>query len=457
MSMSWDALLKQEKLGDPSYVQDKYRPAYRQDMDRILFSQPFRRLANKTQVHPLYDNDHIHHRLIHSLEAATVGHDLGVSIGSWLADEDKIELPQVATIAGSVQAACLAHDIGNPPFGHSGESAIGSWFAEQFEAPKGLLAGIEHRQRRELTDFEGNAQGLRILTRTEMYKGEGGLRLTLATLGAFMKYPVTAHVKNVIIDGAHENECDYIGIKKYGCFDNDINTLNFIAKELSLVGSEVSSKTGNQEGYWWRRHPLSFVMEAADDICYNIMDLEDAYLAGDIGFDSVCELLKPIMVKTNKAYESSDEQSVVSRFRAQAIKGAIQACAQAFKDNYDSIMSGEFGRSLVEASSLSAHFAQIKNVAKSQIFIAQRKTELEVMGRNAIHSILNGISPVMEKLAQRNWELDKLSYYDSQVVRSLRLPIAGCDNAYDAAHAMADFVSGMTDRYALKVAKLLGR
>src|SRR3954466_2525206 len=134
--MDWDKLLRVERLNEPDYVPQKHRPIYSQDFDRILFSQPFRRLANKTQVHPLYDNDHIHHRLIHSLEVASVGKTLGIEIGVWLADDLKaISQEQVEVVAGLVQTACLAHDIGNPPFGHSGEEAIASWFRDRLAHP----------------------------------------------------------------------------------------------------------------------------------------------------------------------------------------------------------------------------------------------------------------------------------------------------------------------------------
>lgn len=199
--MEWEKLLKLDRLGDPEYIQHKHRPIYLQDIDRILFSPPFRRLANKTQVHPLYDNDHIHHRLIHSLEVATVGRSLGIEVGAWLADDRQlIASDQVEIIAGLVQTACMAHDIGNPPFGHSGEEAIASWFREKFAHPVGILEDISETQRHEFAAFEGNAQGFRILTRIEMYKNAGGLRLALASLGAFTKIPRLSRRQNTGVD-----------------------------------------------------------------------------------------------------------------------------------------------------------------------------------------------------------------------------------------------------------------
>jgi len=224
-----------------------------------------------------------------------------------------------------------------------------------------------------------------------------------------------------------------------------------------LLKTDVVREGGIAVGSWWRRHPLAFLMEAADDICYNVMDLEDAYLAGDISFDLVCELLTPVMSKTNKIYVDGEESNAVSRHRALAIKGAIDACTDAFKDNYAEIMSGTFAVSLVEASRLSREFGAIKKVASQQIFSAPRKTELEVLGRNVIYRALDGVVPLLDDLRSQQWDKDKLSPYHTQLVRALKFPITTATNAYNALHAMTDFVSGMTDRYAVKVAEMIGR
>ena len=193
-AMEWDRLLDLERLWQSGHQPAPRRPSYDQDADRIAFSAPFRRLANKTQVHPLYDNDHIHHRLIHSVETASVGRSLGLEVGYWLEAEGKIARGGQAVIAGLVHAACLAHDIGNPPFGHSGEAAIGSWFAERFSRGDGLFCDPAGCFAEEFSAFEGNAQGFRILTGLEMNR-RGGMRLTHATLATFIKYPVTARVR----------------------------------------------------------------------------------------------------------------------------------------------------------------------------------------------------------------------------------------------------------------------
>ncbi|OAN47960.1 hypothetical protein A6A04_04150 [Paramagnetospirillum marisnigri] len=205
------------------------------------------------------------------------------------------------------------------------------------------------------------------------------------------------------------------------------------------------------------RVTLTFLMEAADDICYNIMDLEDAYLAGDIAFDLVIGLLEEIAPKSNKAYPDQSESEIVSRYRALAIGGAISACVEAFKDNYAAIMTGDFQTSLVEASSKAGEINNINKIAKSRIFTAARKTELEVYGRNVVYRALDGLLPLLDELSLVGWDASKLSSYHVQVVRALRFPTDSLTSSYDALHSLTDFISGMTDRYAVKVADMLGR
>ncbi len=456
--MEWEKLLKLERLNDPNYILKKHRPTYSQDMDRILFSPPFRRLANKTQVHPLYDNDHLHQRLTHSLEVTRVGRSLGIEVGDWLAEE-RGDIPgdQVHVVAGLVQTACMAHDIGNPPFGHSGEEAIASWFREKFSGSSDILNAVTLEQRPEFEAFEGNAQGFRILTRTEMYKNQGGMRLAMGSLGAFSKYPVSAWAQTQMGDQAIVDGIHYIGLKKYGLFLDDVQTFEHVAEQLGLPSNPLNTPDGRSIGTWWRRHPLAFLMEAADDICYNIMDLEDAYLAEDISFEQVISILEKIARKSNKSYPDQSEQDTISRYRALAISGAIEACVEAFKQNYEKIMAGTFSISLVDASRLAPLFTEIKILARNRIFTARRKTELEVYGRNIVYRILDGLLPLVDELVTKNGDVTKLSSYHTQVIRALNFPTDSLGSPYEALHSLTDFVSGMTDRYAVKVAEMLGR
>ncbi|MEI9903970.1 MAG: dNTP triphosphohydrolase [Asticcacaulis sp.] len=439
--MDWKHLLNTTRLMTPDYPEQPGRPMYMQDIDRITFSAPFRRLANKTQVHPLYDNDHVHHRLIHSIEVASVGRSLGMEAGQWLVDRGILTESERDKVSGIVQAACLAHDIGNPPFGHSGEEAIGSWFEARLAAPKGIFADLDPACRQEFKKFEGNAQGFRILGRTEMYVNEGGMRLSLGVLGAFTKYPATANIS------ARAPE-PYCGLKKFGLFEQDAGLFAEVAEKLGLPDNATP------QGTWWRRHPLVFLMEAADDICYNIMDLEDAFTAGDIAFEQAEALLSPLIM-SNSQHSYVSQAAHIAAHRARAIHGAIAVCVESFKRHYDGLMAGTFSGSLIEVSSKAVEFAAIKRLARERIFKAARKTELEVFGRNVIHTTLDGLIPLFEELRERSWEVDRLSSYPRQLARAAGLDLAGIASAHDALHALTDFVSGMTDRYAVKVAGML--
>jgi len=443
--MIWENLLIQERLNDPDYDEQSNRPLYTQDADRLVFSAPFRRLANKTQVHPLYDHDHIHHRLIHSMETSMVGRSLGMAVGDWLENEHRLKLiPGVDkhTVAGVVQAACLAHDIGNPPFGHSGEDAIGTWFSERFEENNGLFSGVSAGVSAELSKFEGNAQGFRLISRLEMYRNKGGMRLSYPVLGAFQKYPARARTAKEL------GSAEYVGLKKFGVFENEWNIFQEVSDKLGLI-SESS-----ENGTWFRRHPLVYLVEAADDICYEILDLEDAYICGDLSEETVIEALKPI-ASPNRDTSDLPISEVISFLRAKSIGKAVSACVEAFIQNYDAIMSGEFNSSLVEVSSVSTQFSKIHDLARHKIFTAARKTELEVAGRSVLRSALNGVAPIFEDLLAKNWEPDDLRSHHKQLVRALNLDLRAINSKEEALHSLADFISGMTDRYAVKVSRLV--
>lgn len=440
--MQWSDLLNTDRFGDANYEEQANRPIYVQDLDRIAFSAPFRRLANKTQVHPLYDHDHIHHRLIHSVETASVGRSLGMAVGHWLEENEAVQPGEKHIVSGMVQAACMAHDIGNPPFGHSGEEAIGQWFSDRFGSPVGILAGMNENLRSEFLEFEGNAQGFRILTRLEMYRNEGGMRLSNGVLGAFTKYPVTAQVKN------GEN-IRYCGLKKFGIFNSDVENYEALAEKLGLI------KENGKLGSWWRRHPLVFLVEAADDICYNILDVEDAFTTGDLSFEVVVKKLSPLAGASNQDLGSKTEEEQIAYLRARGIGAAIQACVDAFIEHYDEIMSGQFSSSLIESSKKAGEFQEIETLAKNRIFTGRRKTELEVYGRNVIHRVLSGVYPVLDALHDVDWNPDKLSGYNKQLVRALDLDLRDVKDSYSALHSLTDFVSGMTDRYAVKIADML--
>ncbi|MGL6250217.1 MAG: dGTP triphosphohydrolase, partial [Billgrantia desiderata] len=270
--MHWQQLLDPSRLhGKPTSGRDEIgRSPFHKDHDRIVFSGSFRRLGRKTQVHPLTDNDHIHTRLTHSLEVGCVGRSLGMIVGELLRER----LPKWITPADLgviVQAACLGHDIGNPPFGHAGEYAIRDWFKRAEADGSGLLEGLSERERADLLTYEGNAQGFRIVTQIEYNQFRGGMRLTAATLGTLLKYPWTVE---------HGGSAG-----KFGCYQSERPLLEDVTRCLGLLP--------RGEGRWCR-HPLAWLVEAADDICYALLDLEDGLEMGILRFEEVAEVLLQI-------------------------------------------------------------------------------------------------------------------------------------------------------------------
>ncbi|MCI5042889.1 MAG: dNTP triphosphohydrolase [Donghicola eburneus] len=436
--MDWEKLLSDGRFNAKRGKAEPTRPAYIQDYDRIVFSEPFRRLAFKTQVHPLHENDHLHHRLIHSIETSSVGRSLASKVEYWLIKEKGVHESSFGKVSGAVQAACIAHDIGNPPFGHSGEDAIGKWFEEAFQEGGIFYGWIDECDQKEFTKFEGNAQGFRILTNTEMYRGNGGMNLSFATLGAFVKYPFRAF--------------DDKG-NKYGIFRSDWNFFEELAEQLGLAKNLVGTEK-LQERY--ARHPLVYLVEAADDISYNIVDLEDAHTSGDLSYEQVRNLLGALTggdLAELEKQESKDRVEHVGHLRAVAIGKAIDACVACFEENYDEIMKGHYKhKDLISGSSLSKEFREIKTVCHSQLFKSPRKVSLEISGRNILRKILSAVAPIYVTLSQSGWDQEKLDGYELQVCNACGLDLRSVSNKYDALHSLADFVSGMTDRYAVKVA-----
>lgn len=442
MAMEWDRLLNPGRLCRPDFEEKPGRPAYLQDYDRILFSEPFRRLAQKTQVHPLHSHDHVHHRMIHSMETSSVGRSLGIQVGQKLVERGSLAEGQQHVMAGVVQAACLVHDIGNPPFGHSGEDSIGEWFTRQFASGTGLAAAVPIEVRPEFEAFEGNAQGFRIVARLEMGQREGGMRLSYATLGAFSKYPCTAEAKAL-------SSGSYVGLKKFGVFQSERDLFAEAATALGLPSD------GTGAAQVWRRHPLAFLVEAADDICYRILDIEDAATVGDLDSDLVAGILEDITGKANHPEDAAMPlRDRVGMLRAMAIGASIESAVEAFMANYDAIMMGEFSDGLMEVSTKADAFAKLKEISNARIFTARRKTELEISGRQVLHGLLDHFSGLYEDLKACGWDVEALKArhgYWAKLIRAVDLDLRGVTDEYTALHSLGDFVSGMTDRYAVKV------
>lgn len=311
--MEWPRLACADRLRRPDAGEEKGRSPFQQDIDRITFSMAFRRLANKTQVHLFSQNDHVHTRLTHSIEVASVGRSLGTLVGNRIGmSSTGISADEIGCI---VQAACLAHDIGNPPFGHAGEEAIRSWFTNA-QSKSVMFANKSWEERFEdFQDFQGNAQGFRLLTQLENNKQNGGLQLTYPVLGSFVKYP---RASNAIV-GPKDN---WPWANKIGFFKFEESYFAEVAKAVGLVRCSA-------QGAHWCRHPLAFLVEAADDICYHIIDIEDGHELGYLSFGEAKEILTGV-AGDERLRRSMERPEQIAKLRAAAINALVHECAQVF-------------------------------------------------------------------------------------------------------------------------------
>lgn len=389
--MNWEQLLSLRRKGDSTKrlrnEQDETRLGFDVDYDRIIFSSAFRSLQDKTQVIPLSKTDFVHTRLTHSLEVSVVGRSLGRLAGKKIIEKHP-SLKEVHgygfnDIGAIVAAAALAHDIGNPPFGHSGEKAIGEYFKTGNGARfRTQLSVIEYQ---DIIDFEGNANGFRIMTQ-DRAGVSGGLRLSYATLGAFMKYPKEALPKKPT---AHI--CD----KKFGFFQSDKDIFKEVANDLGLPNR------GKDGSISYGRHPLTFLVEAADDICYTIIDFEDGINLGLISEDYALEYLIKLVKDTinTKKYNSLEYMGDrLSYLRALAINTLIQDVVSIFITHEESILNGTFETSLMDKGHYKAQIDDIIRLSVQKVYQSQEVVEKEIAGYTIISDILDVyINALMEK------------------------------------------------------------
>jgi dGTPase len=438
--MKWHRLLSYGRLRRPDAVPQKGRSPFQQDIDRITFSAAFRRLAHKTQVHPMSPNDHVHTRLTHSIEVASVGRSLGTAVGTTIAERLKDSKISPDIFGYVVQAACLAHDIGNPPFGHSGEDAIRSWF-DQAEAGGALFTTNSPEARLEdLRRFEGNAQGFRILTQLENNKWAGGLQLTYAVLGAFTKYPIASTVSIAETDNNP-------GTKKIGFFKPEQEYFVEIANSIDLVQRAPGAP-------YWCRHPLAFLVEAADDICYAIVDIEDGYELGYLNFREAKDVLAPIAGARDRL-SSMEEREQIAKLRAIAIGRLIEESVMVFLDNEEAILEGCFYRDILSCTQFAPHIKEAVSLAIKKLYHSDRKTKLEIAGTEIITGLLNIFSELVIDLATHHFNRSKLSPSSKRLERIMGSSLGPVENSYEALLCVTDFVSGMTDRFAVDTYRTL--
>ncbi len=442
-TMEWPRLLSHRRLGRQGRLDkekppfDHSRPPFQQDFDRIVFSTAFRRLQDKTQVFPLAEHDSIHTRLTHSLETSCVGRSLGTAVGQALIErgltpaQDGLHPSDIGAI---VATACLAHDIGNPPFGHSGEDAIRQWFATS-DIACALHERLSAAERKDIELYEGNAQGFRILSNLQMAKGNGGFRLTCAILGAFAKYPSPAT--------AHGDPATPWARKKFGYFQSEADIFDQVAGELGLF----------RQGQGWSRHPLVFLVEAADDICYRIIDFEDGYRLGYITYEEIHALFDRIFGEPSEAKSSPEEQhNHVEILRAKAIGAAVQQARDAFLRHEDEILSGTLLQPLLKLPDFPSGPAleEVQRLSIPKIYGSDQVIRIEAAGFEVLGGLLDLFAAAQLRSAEKRTSRDQtlLRLLPAQF-RDDTLP------AYRQLLGILDFVSGMTDSYAVSLYKMV--
>jgi dGTPase len=438
--MNWQQLLSYKRLNSEhkfnvQSIHQQSRSEFEVDVDRIVFSYPFRRLQDKTQVVPLPEHDFVHTRLTHSLEVSSVGRSLGKKTGAAIL----LKRPELKETGYSendfgsiVAAACLTHDIGNPPFGHSGEKALSEFFIAH--RPQGLT----DLQYADLTNFEGNAQGFRILCSPHY----NDLKLTYATLATFSKYPCESILSNR--DKSRKSQ------KKFGYYQSEKKHFAKIANECGMLSLSDS------EGVW-SRHPLTFLVEAADDICYLIIDLEDAARMGVISFNQFKEMVSPIIgnkLDEKKLNEIRDPNQRIGILRAMAIQHLVDQCAEKFIEEEEAILKGTFDQALSDLISSAVYTEHIARYSFQHIYNAPQVLEIQAAGFEVLPGLLEICWEAMEDHLIHG---KKCKAKHLNLLRMLPFTCYDLENpqrdAYLRARDLCDFISGMTDRYAVALYK----
>lgn len=435
--MNWKQLLSKKRIGEnkkSDFQSD--RTAFQRDYDRIIFSTAFRRLQDKTQVFPLSKSDYVRTRLTHSLEVSCIARNLGMKLGIEICNRHNIPDIQPGDISTILATAALAHDIGNPPFGHSGENAIRHWFTE---SPLVKKLKFSKKERLDIENYEGNAQGFRLLTVLQMPENSGGMQLTSAAIASFVKYPVEA----CLIKSSTN-----VSRKKFNFFQTEKEMFKANAEEVGLIREEKSS-------YGWSRHPLSFLVEACDDICYRLIDFEDGFKLGLVSFKEIEELFYSIIEDEtvfNKSKKLNDEQSVVEYLRAKSIQKMVEEISELFLDSESSILNGKMTKTLISSIPSAKALKALKNRAIESVYCDRRVLEIEAAGFEVANGILelfygSAIDSMNNKL--------KATAHSKKIMQLLPKqfhPAIG-DSNYLSLLKVLDFFSGMTDSYAVALYK----
>ncbi len=441
--MNWTNYFKnaKQRLFDDKQYDYKDRSVFQMDYDRIVFSSAFRRLQNKTQVLPFPKSDYVRNRLTHSLETASVGRSLGNIVGYHIIQK----YPELQNKSGIlptdfghlVSAACLAHDIGNPPFGHSGEAAISQYFKS--DAAQTFIKDLTEKQKADLQHFEGNASGLRLIAHTpENQSGiKGGLRLSLATYATFTKYPKESLPKRKAEKKA--------SLKKFGIYQSEIEMFEHeIATKLQLIPQHTT------KGKAWKRFPLTYLVEAADDICYHLIDFEDGFHMKFLPFDLVEQHFLALINKQKfdfDRYQKIYDPTVkINYLRSVAINHLVQTAGQIFVENEADFVTGSLDKALLDLfpDDLKANLKKIIQISIDKVYQSDTVLRIELAGMKVLPDLLH-------KFIAANLYPDQ----HKQLFKLLPEMYHGGSNDYEKILNATMYISNMTDRQAVSLYKNL--
>ncbi len=449
MKMDWQKLLSPQRLGkkEPDKI-TLGRSPFQQDFDRIVFSPAFRRMQDKAQVFPLADNDYVHTRLTHSMEVSCVGRSLGTAVGAAICERHKLRDIQPSDIGAIVAAAGLAHDIGNPPLGHSGEESIRYWFTHSHLAAD-LKKNMSPKEQADIASYEGNAQGFRVLCKLQMPDNPGGMQLTCATLAAFAKYPAESLLKE---------RRSSVSTKKFNFFQAERELFRNVAETTGLL-----PLSGNSDDYCWCRHPLAWLVEAADDISYRIVDFEDAWVMGIIDYSELKELFMKFVERpaeiTGKLDRLSSKELKVQFLRARVINTLVSEVIEIFLKWEDKILEGTLERSLIELIPSSEAITEIYERSYRDVYNFPRAVQIEVAGYELTQGLLDVFVSCVNEVAAAKREKRPPMHRNFKIIQLIPQEFCHVDdpewqnNDYVRLMSVLDFICSMTDSRAVSLFK----
>ncbi len=445
--MNWVNCISAKRTGYSYSTAPHIRSDYQRDYDRLIFSSAFRRLQNKTQVFPLPGSStFVHNRLTHSLEVASVGRSLGSVVGDFIAkkvgDNNEAQHFYQYDLKGVIGAGCLAHDVGNPAFGHSGEKAISNYFIQNANTEIGgqdLRSYFNNKEWGDLTDFEGNANALRVLTHHFKGKMEGGLSLTYTTLASILKYPCESVAKS---KEKHR--------KKYGFFQAEKFIFNEIVSDTNMYQADDSPLA-------YFRHPFVYLVEAADDICYRIIDMEDAHRLKIISKEEIYEAFLNVLSEANRSdnniskikdtlFKLKDANESVAYLRAKVINTLVNESADVFKSNAAAIINGNYSSTLMDdVEAKCPSLDDIQKLSVSRIYDHHSVIKVELAGYKVMSGLLDIFVPAIVNDSPSGIEKKSLVLLPEQ----FKVDISA--SSYEKVMGVIDYVSGMTDDYAIEM------